>query len=110
VTVSAEKDAFGHARLGGIGERLAERIEQATGCEVRATVLGHVQRGGAPSAYDRVLAALRQLELRHAQEPNEDSQRQSGPVGLETFLVPVLRSDVHGHPVEMQEALLCVAN
>jgi 6-phosphofructokinase 1 len=56
VTVSAEKDAFGHARLGGIGERLAERIEQATGCEVRATVLGHVQRGGAPSAYDRVLA------------------------------------------------------
>ena len=56
VTVDTTTDAFGHARLGGIGERLAARIEQATGCEVRATVLGHLQRGGAPSAYDRVLA------------------------------------------------------
>ena len=56
VTLSAEKDAFGHARLGGIGERLAARIEQATGAEVRSVVLGHVQRGGPPSAYDRVLA------------------------------------------------------
>ncbi len=56
VTVSAETDAFGHARLGGVAERLAARIEQETGVEVRSTVLGHIQRGGSPSAYDRVLA------------------------------------------------------
>ncbi len=51
-----EVDAFGHARLGGIGTWLAGRIEQATGAESRAVVLGHVQRGGTPTAYDRVLA------------------------------------------------------
>jgi 6-phosphofructokinase 1 len=55
-TLEAGTDAFGHVRLGGVGQRLAERIEQATGAETRAVVLGHVQRGGAPSAYDRVLA------------------------------------------------------
>jgi ATP-dependent phosphofructokinase / diphosphate-dependent phosphofructokinase len=53
---SGEVDAFGHARLGGIGTWLADRIEQATGAESRAVVLGHVQRGGTPTAYDRVLA------------------------------------------------------
>jgi 6-phosphofructokinase 1 len=55
-TVAAGTDAFGHVRLGGIGQRLAELIEQKTGVETRAVVLGHIQRGGAPSAYDRVLA------------------------------------------------------
>ncbi len=54
--VSAETDAFGHARLGGVGQWLAEQIEQRTGKEARATVLGHVQRGGTPTAFDRVLA------------------------------------------------------
>jgi len=49
-------DAFGHVRLGGIGALLASEIEQRTGKEARATVLGHVQRGGTPTAYDRVLA------------------------------------------------------
>jgi phosphofructokinase-like protein len=49
-------DAFGHARLGGIGEWLAEQIEQRTGKEARTTVLGHIQRGGTPTAFDRVLA------------------------------------------------------
>ena len=53
---SGELDAFGHVRLGGIGDRLAQEIEQRTGKESRATVLGHVQRGGTPTAYDRVLA------------------------------------------------------
>ena len=53
---SGELDAFGHVRLGGIGDVLAKEIEQRTGKEARATVLGHVQRGGTPSAYDRVLA------------------------------------------------------
>ncbi|KQQ25876.1 MULTISPECIES: 6-phosphofructokinase [unclassified Frondihabitans] len=49
-------DAFGRPRLGGIGERLAPLIEELTGIETRATTLGHIQRGGTPSAYDRVLA------------------------------------------------------
>jgi 6-phosphofructokinase 1 len=49
-------DEFGHARLGGIGQRLEEEIEGRTGYETRATVLGHVQRGGTPTAFDRVLA------------------------------------------------------
>jgi phosphofructokinase-like protein len=49
-------DEFGHVRLGGIGQRLEHEIEQRTGFETRATVLGHVQRGGTPTAFDRVLA------------------------------------------------------
>ncbi len=53
---SGELDAFGHVRLGGIGDRLAKEIEQRTGAESRAVVLGHVQRGGTPSAFDRWLA------------------------------------------------------
>ncbi|MEY9213072.1 6-phosphofructokinase [Thermobifida halotolerans] len=53
---SGERDAFGHVRLGGIGQRLAEEIESRTGKEARSVVLGHVQRGGTPSAFDRVLA------------------------------------------------------
>jgi len=50
------KDEFGHVRLGGIGNVLAREIEQRTGFETRAVVLGHIQRGGSPSAFDRVLA------------------------------------------------------
>lgn len=53
---SGEVDAFGHARLGGIGNRLAHEIEERTGYETRAIVLGHVQRGGTPTAFDRVLS------------------------------------------------------
>jgi len=49
-------DEFGHARLGGIGHLLEREVEQRTGFETRAVVLGHVQRGGTPTAYDRVLA------------------------------------------------------
>ena len=49
-------DEFGHARLGGIGQRLEREIEERTGYETRTTVLGHVQRGGTPTAFDRVLA------------------------------------------------------
>ncbi|WP_029150748.1 ATP-dependent 6-phosphofructokinase [Microbacterium indicum] len=49
-------DAFNRPRLGGIGEVLAPLIEHATGIETRATVLGHIQRGGSPSSFDRVLA------------------------------------------------------
>ncbi len=54
--VSGELDAFGHVRLGGIGDRLASEIEARTGKEARAVVLGHIQRGGTPTAFDRWLA------------------------------------------------------
>jgi 6-phosphofructokinase 1 len=53
---TGDLDAFGHVRLGGVGERLAHEIERRTGKEARTTVLGHIQRGGTPTAYDRVLA------------------------------------------------------
>ncbi len=53
---SGEVDEFGHVRLGGIGDRVAKEIEQRTGAEARAVVLGHVQRGGTPTAFDRWLA------------------------------------------------------
>jgi ATP-dependent phosphofructokinase / diphosphate-dependent phosphofructokinase len=52
----SRQDAFGHARLGGIAHWLEGEIERRTGKEARATVLGHVQRGGTPTAFDRVLA------------------------------------------------------
>lgn len=55
-TLSEKKDAFGHVRLGGIGNFLGQEIEKRLGVETRVTVLGHVQRGGTPTAYDRVLA------------------------------------------------------
>ncbi len=55
-TVSGDLDAFGHVRLGGVGDRLAHEIETRTGKEARAVVLGHVQRGGTPTAFDRWLA------------------------------------------------------
>jgi 6-phosphofructokinase 1 len=54
--VELQKDAFGFDRLGGVAYQLAPVIEQLTGYETRVTVLGHLQRGGTPTAFDRVLA------------------------------------------------------
>ena len=62
------EDQFGHVRLGGVGDALAREIEQRTGYETRVTVLGHVQRGGTPTARDRVLATrygLKAADLVH---------------------------------------------
>ncbi|MBV1852515.1 6-phosphofructokinase [Catellatospora tritici] len=56
ITLNGELDAFGHVRLGGIGNWLADQLEKRTGKEARAVVLGHTQRGGTPTAFDRVLA------------------------------------------------------
>ena len=64
----APTDQFGHVRLGGVGEALAREIEERTGFETRVTVLGHVQRGGTPTARDRVLATrfgLKAADLVH---------------------------------------------
>ncbi|MFZ2385255.1 MAG: ATP-dependent 6-phosphofructokinase [Candidatus Omnitrophota bacterium] len=55
VTQEQELDDFGHVRLGGIGEKLGQEIEKRTGFETRVSVLGHIQRGGSPTAFDRVL-------------------------------------------------------
>ena len=54
---SEKRDAFGHVRLGGIGASLAARIEERTGYEARYSVLGHIQRGGSPTAFDRFLGS-----------------------------------------------------
>lgn len=49
-------DQFGHAMLGGVGEYLVAELEKCTGIDARVTILGHLQRGGRPSAYDRIIA------------------------------------------------------
>jgi 6-phosphofructokinase 1 len=70
-TQDGELDAFGHVKLGGIGEWLAREIEKRTGKEARTTVLGHVQRGGTPTAFDRVLATrfgLHAIDAVHASD------------------------------------------
>jgi 6-phosphofructokinase 1 len=51
-----EHDEWGHVRLGGIASRIAPEVERQTGFETRVTILGHVQRGGTPTSFDRVLA------------------------------------------------------
>jgi phosphofructokinase-like protein len=66
VARAAVTDAFGHARLGGIGVVLEGEIESRTGFETRVTILGHVQRGGTPVAFDRVLATRFGVAALHA--------------------------------------------
>jgi 6-phosphofructokinase 1 len=71
ITHGTRLDEFGHERLGGIGEWLGNQIEELTNIETRVTVLGHVQRGGTPTAYDRVLATrlgLKAVELIQAKD------------------------------------------
>jgi len=69
--LTGELDAFGHVRLGGIGQRLADEIEKRTGKEARTTVLGHIQRGGTPTAFDRVLATRFGLQAIDAVHDND---------------------------------------
>jgi len=66
ITKDGEVDAFGHAKLGGVGEYIAKEVEKRTGIETRHVVLGHLQRGGSPTAHDRILATrygIRAAEL-----------------------------------------------
>src|SRR5437016_1632076 len=58
VTKDSATDAFGHVTLGGIGETIAAEVKKRTGLDTRTVVLGHVQRGGTPTARDRVLGTL----------------------------------------------------
>ena len=68
LTKDQSLDAFGHVKLGGVGDFLAKQIEKKTGAETRMTNLGHVQRGGTPTAYDRVLGTrygIRAIDMVH---------------------------------------------
>jgi ATP-dependent phosphofructokinase / diphosphate-dependent phosphofructokinase len=81
-------DDFGHVRLGGIGHWLEREIERRTGYESRATVLGHIQRGGTPTAYDRVLAT--RFGLMAAQAAHEGRWGQMAALrGTAIELVPI---------------------
>ena len=63
------RDEFGHVKLGGIGQLVANAVEEATSYETRVTVLGHLQRGGTPTAFDRVLGTrfgIAAIDLVHA--------------------------------------------
>jgi 6-phosphofructokinase 1 len=68
---TATTDEFGHARLGGIGNALAPEIETRTGYETRVTTLGHVLRGGTPTAFDRILATRFGVEATDAVHDGE---------------------------------------
>src|SRR4051812_15770142 len=103
--MGAGEDEFGHARLGGIGQRLEREIEERTGIETRATVLGHIQRGGTPTAFDRVLAT--RLGLAAADAAN-DSRWGMMPAlrGTRIELVPLSEAvtGLRTVPVEDYEA------
>src|SRR5215217_1522926 len=71
MTQNAETDEFGHVRLGGIAETLAGEIEERTGIETRHVVLGHLQRGGTPTAFDRILSTRYGLRAAEAVKNGE---------------------------------------
>ena len=95
VVQSSATDAFGHVRLGGIGNRLAKVIEERTGYETRVTVLGYTQRGGTPTAFDRVLGTrfgVLAADLIHAGQFGKMTSLQGDKV----------------IPVEMAHAMECI--
>jgi len=71
MTQSAEKDEFGHVRLGGVGEGLAGELKERTGIDTRHVVLGHLQRGGTPTANDRILSTRYGLRAAEAVKSGE---------------------------------------
>ncbi|MDP9455940.1 MAG: 6-phosphofructokinase [Actinobacteria bacterium] len=71
VTQNAEKDEFGHVRLGGVAEGLAGELKERTGIDTRHVVLGHLQRGGTPTAYDRILSTRYGLRAAEAVKNGE---------------------------------------
>ena len=104
-TVEGQRDEFGHTRLGGIGQRLEREIEERTGFDARATVLGHIQRGGTPTAFDRVLAT--RLGLAAVDAANEERWGVMPALrGTRIDLVPLSEAvaDLRTVPVEEYEA------
>jgi ATP-dependent phosphofructokinase / diphosphate-dependent phosphofructokinase len=88
---SGQTDAFGHARLGGVGDWLAHEIESRSGREARTTVLGHVQRGGTPTARDRWLATRFGLHAIDAVQAGEWGMM-TALRGTEIVMVPLLEA------------------
>ena len=79
----SKADEFGHELLGGIGQKLASALEERTGFETRVTVLGHIQRGGTPTAYDRVLATrygVHASELVHTRQGGKMASLSGGEI------------------------------
>ncbi len=74
ITQEAERDEFGHVRLGGIGETLAGELKERTGIDTRHVVLGHLQRGGTPTAFDRILSTRYGLRAAEAVKNGEWGQ------------------------------------
>jgi 6-phosphofructokinase 1 len=101
---TGETDEFGHPRLGGIGQRLEHEIEERTGYETRATVLGHIQRGGTPTAFDRVLATRLGLAAIDAAYEGRWGMM-TALQGTEIRLVPIAEAvrEVRRVPVEEYE-------
>jgi len=102
--VTGELDEFGHPRLGGIGHQLEREIEARTGFETRATVLGHVQRGGTPTAFDRVLATrlgLAAIDAAHAGHWAHMTALHATSIELVSLAVAV--AEVRRVPVEEYE-------
>ncbi len=102
-TLSEKKDEFGHAQLGGIAALVAQKVEKSTGFETRSVVLGHIQRGGAPSAYDRVLATRFGLEAAELRAP-EAIRDDGGPLGDQDRGSPPTRG--RGEPQEPRPGVL----
>ncbi len=101
----ARKDAFGFDRLGGVGYRVADQLEEMTGFETRVSVLGHIQRGGTPSAFDRVLAT--RLGVAAAEYALDGRNGVMAAVrGLEIVPVPMEEAcaEVRGVPDKIFEA------
>ncbi len=93
VTASEKTDMYGYARLGGVGPTLAEELERLSGYEARAVVLGHIQRGGTPTARDRVLATRYGAKAYDMVKAGEFG-RMAALRGTEVVSVPL--SDVRG--------------
>ena len=99
---AAEKDEFGHVRLGGIAKFLEEEIKRRTGREVRSTILGYIQRGGSPSAFDRVLGVRLGTK---AVDLVKERKFGYAVVLRGTEIVPVKLEDVVGRPRYVPEEL-----
>ena len=103
---SEDRDSFGHVRLGGIGNVIAREIERLTGIETRVTVLGHIQRGGTPTAFDRVLATrlgIAAIDLVH-------EEKFGLMVGLRgNKVVPIPLAEALAEPKTVDEDLYAIA-
>ncbi len=102
-TSSAAVDQFGHARLGGVGAWLADQIERRTGFETRDTTLGHIQRGGSPTAFDRILATRFGVAAVAAVHDGDFGTMMALQAGQ---IVRIPLSEAVGHPKTLDRRLL----